>query len=247
MENVNLQIIVPIFNEGENVVLLYNELQKFAIPFTSARFVYDLDSDTSLPFLAKLHEQDSRVVAYKNQLGRGVINALRYAFSNVESGPVAVIMGDMSDDISIFPQMLQLWKDGAIIVSPSRYMSGGKQIGGGFIKKILSTAAGISLNILGLPTADPTNNFKIYDGAWLKEQQIESKAGFEIALELVYKAHLQQQIIKQLPSTWRDRTQGESKFDLKKWLPHYLHWYWLCLKLLVSRLSFFSCCYSNSK
>jgi hypothetical protein len=31
--------------------------------------------------------------------------------------------------------------------------------------------------------------------------------------------------IAETPTTWRDRTAGESRFQLKKWLPKYLYWY----------------------
>ena len=32
--------------------------------------------------------------------------------------------------------------------------------------------------------------------------------------------------LAEVPTTWRDRTAGESRFRLWKWLPRYLHWYW---------------------
>ena len=31
--------------------------------------------------------------------------------------------------------------------------------------------------------------------------------------------------IAELPTTWRDRVAGESRFNLKKWLPKYAYWY----------------------
>ncbi|MGH7863221.1 MAG: glycosyltransferase family 2 protein, partial [Candidatus Dormibacteraceae bacterium] len=54
---------------------------------------------------------------------------------------------------------------------------------------------------------------------------IESEAGFELALELTVKAHLGGMTIVEVPTTWRDRTAGESRFQTRKWLPHYLRWY----------------------
>ena len=72
----------------------------------------------------------------------------------------------MSTNDSPITELLSRWRAGATIVSPSRYMKGGKQHGGGMIKSTLSRAAGVSLKLLGFPTADPTNNFKLYDGSW---------------------------------------------------------------------------------
>lgn len=220
-----VQFLVPIYNEGENVRILYDNLVSESFDFDSLKFVYDADEDTSLPYIAEISQNDPRVLAEKNQIGRGVINALSWGFSRALEGPVIVLMGDNSDKLSILPEMYELWKDGATIVNPSRYMKGGVQHGGGVIKSFLSKTAGRSLKLIGFPTADPTNNFKLYDGEWLRSQKIESRGGFEVALELTYKAYLQGQRIVELPTEWFDREMGESQFQFRKWLPLYLRWY----------------------
>lgn len=228
-----IQLLVPIYNEGENVVQLYSTLEKEGVPFDTLKFVYDFDGDITLPFIAKLSEKDARVFAEKNEYGRGVINALRWGFAHAEPGPVIVMMGDNSDKLSIVPEMLRLWKDGATVVSPSRYMRGGKQHGGGIVKSLMSRTAGVSLKMMGFPTADPTNNFKLYDGKWLKRQKIESVGGFEVALELCYKAYVDGVKIVETPTEWFDRTQGESRFQFRKWLPKYLDWYFKTVSALL--------------
>ncbi len=230
-----IQILVPIYNEGENVLRVYEDLIAADVSFDTLRFVYDLDTDTSLPYLEKLHAEDSRAIADKNEFGRGVVNALRWGFSRSSDGPVIVVMGDSSDKLSVINEMIALWKDGATVVSPSRYMPGGKQHGGPPLKSAMSRIAGKILGFLGFPTSDATNNFKLYDGAWLREQTIESQGGFEIALELCYKAYSDGKIIKQLPTEWWDRTEGESNFKLWSWLPHYLSWYLRILKAITTR------------
>jgi hypothetical protein len=77
----------------------------------------------------------------------------------------------------------------------------------------------------GVRTHDPTNNFKLYSRRFLDTVTIESTAGFELALELTVKATIARRRVAEVPTTWRDRTAGESNFKLRKWLPHYLHWY----------------------
>jgi len=32
--------------------------------------------------------------------------------------------------------------------------------------------------------------------------------------------------VAEVPTTWRDRTAGQSRFQLWQWLPRYLRWYW---------------------
>jgi hypothetical protein len=41
---------------------------------------------------------------------------------------------------------------------------------------------------------------------------------------MIVKAKLNKQPIGELPTIWIDRTHGESKFDLKKFIPSYLYW-----------------------
>lgn len=229
------QIVCPIYNEGENVRILYDSLQESGAPFDRLTFVYDLDNDTSLPYIAEMQQADPRVVAEKNQFGRGVVHALRWAFSRCEAGPVVVVMGDNSDKLSIIDDMIELWRQGATIVSPSRYMPGGKQHGGPPFKTFLSSFAGKVLYSCGFPTSDATNNYKLYDGSWLASQSIESRGGFEVALELCYKAFKQRRTIVQLPTEWWDREIGESRFKLWSWIPRYLRWYVPSLGLVLAR------------
>lgn len=227
-----IQIIVPIYNEGENVLRLYDNLCAINFAFDELKFVYDYEEDTTLPYLAELSARNKKVVYEKNELGKGVINALKWGFSRAIDGPVFILMGDNSDKLEIMPKMIEFWNNGSTIVSPSRYMKGGKQHGGGLLKSSLSMLAGKSLYFIGFPTSDPTNNFKLYDGKWLSKQKIESDGGFEVGLELSYKAYYQNRTISQLPTEWWDRTEGQSNFKLFKWLPKYIRWYLKCVKLL---------------
>lgn len=229
----SIQLLCPIYNEGDNVISLYRTLREEGVPFDSLTFVYDFDGDNTLPFIAKLKAEDDRVRAEKQNYGKGVINALRWGFHHVGPGPVIVLMGDNSDKLSVVPRMLELWQGGATVVSASRYMKGGKQHGGGLLKSTMSRTAGLSLKICGFPTSDPTNNFKLYDGTWLKQQQVESVGGFEVALELCYKAYRDGRKIVETPTEWFDRTQGESRFQMRKWIPKYLAWYFRTLGVLL--------------
>lgn len=233
MKDYLVQIAAPVYNEGDSVLTLYKSLISSEIRFDELRFVYDIDTDTSLPFIKELSKSDARVAADKNLYGKGVVNALRWIFSKAKKGPLIVVMADNSDKLSIIPEMISQWKSGSVVVSPSRYMKGGKLHGGPIFKGLLSRVSGVLLSVLGFPTSDPTNNYKLYDGEWVSSQKIESEGGFEVALELTGKAYFSGKKITQLPTEWWDRTQGESKFQMWKWIPKYLRWY---MPLLGSRL-----------
>ncbi len=110
--------------------------------------------------------------------------------------------------------------------------------GGPPLKRLLSRTAGLTLHWFGgVPTHDPTNNFKLYSRRFLDAVTIESTAGFELALELTVKATLARRKVAEVPTTWRDRTAGQSNFKLRQWLPHYLHWYTVALRGRVAAIA----------
>jgi hypothetical protein len=113
-----------------------------------------------------------------------------------------------------------------VVAAASRYSHGGQQVGGPFLKSVLSRMAGLSLWALArVGTRDATNSFKAYDGAFVRNVGISSNAGFEIGIELVAKARRARLPVAELPTIWLERHQGVSNFKLAGWLPHYLHWW----------------------
>jgi hypothetical protein len=146
-------------------------------------------------------------------------------------------MGDLSDDLTQVDEMLELYAQGYQIVAASRYMKGGRLVGGAFLKRNLSKWAGRTLHSLrGLPTSDATNAFKLYDAGMLNALTLESRGGFELSLEITVKAFLAGYRIAEIPTTWLDRTQGESRFKLWHWLPLYLKWYFHAFRPRIARV-----------
>jgi hypothetical protein len=136
------------------------------------------------------------------------------------------MMADLSDDLPQVGEMVRRAAAGADVVSASRYMRGGRQIGGPWLKGLMSRTAGVSLHWLaGLPTHDPTNSFKAYRKEFLDRTPIKSTAGFAVSLELTVKAHFRGGRVEEVPAIWHDRAAGQSRFRLWKWLPAYLYWY----------------------
>ena len=223
--NPPLSVIVPVYNEAANFPNLIREVEQHVpAPFTLL-VVYDFDADTTVPMARQFAESRPWLKLVKNR-GKGVVGALRTGFQEVCTGPALVVMADLSDDLTRVPRMLELYRDGAQVVCPSRYCAQGRQIGGPWLKKSLSRLAGISLNMaVRFPTRDATNNYRLYDAALVNELGIESEGGFELALELTAKAFRRGAKIAEVPTTWRDRVAGVSRFKFRKWLPKYAYWY----------------------
>ncbi len=221
-----LHIIIPVFNEGENIRRTHQEIKSKIRAPHQILIIYDFDEDNTLPVVRELQSMDAHLELVKNSSGRGVLNALKTGFGKVKSGPCLVVMGDLSDDLSNVNLMLDKYNQGFKVVCGSRYMKGGRQEGGPLLKRTLSRLAGVSLNwFFRFPVHDVTNNFKLYDKALIDEITIESTGGFELAIEITVKAFKKGYPICEIPTTWKDRTAGQSRFKLFKWLPHYLRWY----------------------
>jgi glycosyltransferase involved in cell wall biosynthesis len=227
-----LTIVIPVYNEGDNFPALWSEMTaNLDLPF-AALVAYDFDGDNTVPVAQQvISSGETRLKLVKNTYGRGVVGAIRTGFDAAPPGPVLVVMADLSDDLSQVANMLEHYRRGSHIVVGSRYMKGGRLIGGPWFKQMLSRISGLTLCWLrGIPTHDATNAFKMYDRAMLDTIRIESKGGFELSLEITVKAFLAGYTISEIPSTWRDRTAGTSRFKLWQWLPHYLKWYFMAFQ-----------------
>jgi glycosyltransferase involved in cell wall biosynthesis len=225
-----LAFVCPVYNEGANIGRQLDELDaKVDVP-AELVIVYDFDEDDTLPVVReRMAGFRFPIRLVRNAYGRGALGAVKTGLqASADRTAVCVIMADLSDDVAAVNGMYGLIADkGYDVVNGSRYMRGGRQIGGPRLKTLLSRAAGLSLHYLaGVPTHDATNNFKMYRGSFLGAVEIESVAGFEIGLELVAKAYAGGYRIGEVPSVWTDRVAGESRFNLRKWLPQYLRWYW---------------------
>ena len=221
-----LAIVLPVYNEGEAVEPVLRSLSRGVKTPHEIVVVYDFDEDSTAPVVRRLAAEIPNLRGLRNDLGRGVLNAMKAGIAGTSAPYVLISMADGSDEPQIVDSMVELAKRGADVVAASRYMRGGRQIGGPPLKRLMSRTAGLTLHWFArVPTHDATNNFKLYSRRFLESTTIESTAGFELALELTVKATLAKRRVAEVPTTWRDRTAGQSNFKLRKWLPHYLHWY----------------------
>jgi len=223
----DLSVVMPVYNEGEAVEPVLRALDSAVRTPHEILVVYDFDGDTTVPVIVRLTPEIDGLRGLRNDLGRGVLNAMKAGLAEARGSYLLISMADGSDEPQVIRTMLRRAQDGADVVAGSRYMRGGGQEGGPLLKRTMSRIAGLSLHwVAGLPVHDATSNFRLYSRRLLDAVTIESSAGFELAIELTVKAHRLGMKLAEVPTTWHDRTAGQSRFRLWNWLPHYLHWYW---------------------
>lgn len=219
-------IVVPVYNEGPNIRRLLEGVRDRTTGRYEILICYDFDEDNTLPAIAAMERPPQGIRLIRNRLGKGVVNAIRAGFQAAEGDCIVVVMADLSDPPEDIIKVVEKLRAGADVVAGSRYMPGGRQIGGPRFKRFLSRMAGLSAYyVTSMPIRDITTNFRGYSRRVATQIEIESTGGFELALELTVKAHQRGWRVDEIPTTWTDRTAGESRFRLMKWLPKYLRWY----------------------
>jgi glycosyltransferase involved in cell wall biosynthesis len=221
-----VSIVVPVYQEGEHIVgCLERILREVSLP-CEVLVVHDMPEDTTVPYVEKFAENDGRVRAVLNTYGRGPANAIRFGIDSSAADVAVVTMADGSDDPRQVDELARLVDRGVVVAAASRYMPGGQQVGGPRLKRAMSRWAGRTLHWFArVGTRDATNSFKAYSTEFVRSVGIESRTGFEIGLELTAKATRLRLPVAEIPTIWLDRQLGDSQFDLGRFMPGYLRWY----------------------
>jgi dolichol-phosphate mannosyltransferase len=219
-------IVMPARNEGPRILNVLNRIREEVQIDFECLIVIDEVYDSTFEPVQEYSKFDSRFRILVNNVSPGPAGAIKYGIDNSCSTVVVVTMADGSDDPTDITELVKLVERGVVIAAASRYMPGGQQVGAPFAKSSLSRLAGVSLNLFRrVGTNDATNSFKAYSLPFLKEVQIESIHGFEIAIELVAKAKRNNLPVAEVPTIWLERSYGNSSFKVWRWLPRYLKWY----------------------
>ena len=225
MNKVPLEIIIPVFNEGEKVLKLMEHFQKNIKTNFRVLFCYDLDNDNIFQYKDQLDGFNFEIYFIKNS-SRGPCSAIKEGFKSGNSDCVIVYPADDFINFNILDQMYNEFINGSHIVAASRFMKGGSMKGCPLIKSILVRSASFTLYYFSsIPIRDASNGFRLFSRQLLNEVKIESKVGFAYSLELLAKCNRLKYKISEIPAQWEERSEGSSRFKVFKWLPQYLKWY----------------------
>jgi dolichol-phosphate mannosyltransferase len=221
-----VSVVIPACNEGDEIVPVLDRLCEAVRLPCEVLVVIDQPADSTAGPAREYARTEPRVRCLVNTYGPGPANAIRYGI-DAAAAPVAVVtMADGCDDPTQIDSLCRLVERGVVVAAASRYMAGGQQVGGPRLKAMMSSAAGRSLRLLAhTGTRDATNSFKAYSTAFVREVGIDSRAGFEIGIELTAKAKRAGRPVAEIPTIWLDRQAGVSNFKIAQWIPSYLRWY----------------------
>ncbi|MGA2318558.1 MAG: glycosyltransferase [Thermodesulfobacteriota bacterium] len=216
-----LSIIIPMFNESENVESTLNRVEEALVSFNGTYeiiAVNDGSSDNTFEVLNKLAENNERVrvVSYPKNIGRGM--ALRKGFKESSGEIIVSIDADLSYSphyILDFVETLRKEPDIDFVLA-SPYMPGGGVENIPFLRLWISKFGNKILR-LAMPNRIYTSTgiFRAYRKRVLESLELESD-GKEIHLEILSKALSLGYRVKEIPAVLTARKRGKSKFKFKK-------------------------------
>jgi dolichol-phosphate mannosyltransferase len=211
-----LSVVVPTFNERDNVVALYRKLDA-ALKEIAWEVIYvdDNSPDGTSDVVRKLAAEDPRVRCIRRVGRRGLSGACIEGIL-ASSAPCAAVMdADLQHDETQLPKMLALLESGAAeLVVGSRYIEGGSAASfdsqrAGFSK----FATSVAKRLLRVEIADPMSGFFMIRRDRFEQLAPElSTQGFKILLDVVATARGTLRTTE-IPFTFGSRLHGESKLD----------------------------------
>ena len=219
-----LDIIIPVYNEDENILKLIKSLEDEVKHNFRILICYDSDSDKTLNHLKDKKVFKNEIVLVKNPK-HGPNTAIIEGISLSKAEAILIYMADDFENIKLINHMIKLIELGNDLVIPTRFMPGGKMIGATKIKGTLTRIGSYLIFYLaGIPFRDCTNAFKMFSVKLKNKIQFESTIGFTFALELVSKSFFLRSKIVEIPSTWVEIENRKSNFKMLKWIPFYIYW-----------------------
>lgn len=231
----DLSIIIPAHNEELSIARTVGELiDKVKVDF-EILIVNDHSCDRTQGIAQELAKRYKNVQVIDNKEQPGFVNAFLCGLNKIDTHFFVPVMADLCDEPETINRMYKKIKEGYDIVAGSRYMAQGKRAGGPGLKAFFSYFMGKTLYLLiGIPTCDIPNAFKMYRTNVVKVIAIESK-GFEVSAEIPLKAFFSGAKITEVPTVWTERKFGKSNFKMLKTGPGYIRLYlWAIVKRLIS-------------
>src|SRR5258708_787105 len=211
-----LSVVVPTFNERDNVTTLFRRLETaLAGVGFEVIFVDDNSPDGTWEVVRGLARQDARVRCIRRIGRRGLSGACIEGILASSAPYAAVIDADLQHDETQLPKMVGLLQSGeAELVVGSRYIEGGSA--DSFNKSRAGAsqlATEVAKRVLKVEIADPMSSFFM-----IRRDKVEQLApqlstpGFKILLDIVATAEGKLRTIE-VPFSFGSRQHGESKLD----------------------------------
>ncbi len=221
----HLAIVVPTYNEVENIEKLINEIFLLHLEIDdkiSVVVVDDNSQDGTQEVLKKLEIQyrdKIRVIERKTERGRGTAGIV--GFKECLKLPCDSIMemdADFSHDPKHLPKFMAFIKYYDVVIG-SRYVEGGYVSDWPLSRKIVSACSNFIYRfVLGTKIHDLSGGFKCYRYNVLKSLNFDEfySYGYSIGIETLFRCYKKGYTFLEIPIAFQNRMKGKSKFKGKE-------------------------------
>lgn len=215
-----LVVLIPTYNEGENIEELVREVLALPLELDLAVLVVDDNSpDGTGDVVRRLAEHDPRlrVLIRLKRRGRGAagIDGFKEALS-LGADYVIEMDGDLSHQPRFIPLLLESAQTFDLVIG-SRFVPGGRDTERSFVRRFITLLVrNFIRRNFHLPVRDVSSGFRCFRRRVLEEVDLDDliSVGPSLVLEVLYKASLAGFSIAEVPIVFADRKKGKTKLTL---------------------------------
>ena len=225
-------IMIPTYNERENIANLINEILNLKIKNPHIVVVDDSSPDGTWKIVQDISKKQKNVhlLLRKKDKGRGAAGRDGFIYCLKHGADIIVEMdADFSHNPKYIPSMIKELKNADLVLG-SRRLKDSKEIGRSLLRRFVTLAANLYITLmLGINVKDCNSGFRCFKRKVLEGINIEKlqSKGPAIVQEVLFKAQLKKFKIKEIPITFINRTKGKSKLGI----PQLAAGYFMILKL----------------
>jgi len=232
-------VVVPTYNEKENISKILESILALKIKDLDALVVDDDSPDGTAKIVEEISKKEPNVhlLLRKALKGRGAAgkDGFRYAL-NHGADYIIEMDADFSHDPKYIPDFLDAVKDCDVVLG-SRFVKGGKDVGRGIIRQLISLLGNIYVRkALGIKIHDCSSGYRCFRRKVLETINLDNTVslGPAVVHEFLYKSILYGFKIKEIPIVFVDRRHAHSKFNYRIILEGFLMV--LILRFLFSKI-----------
>lgn len=214
-------ICIPTYNEVENIGRLIDEIHSLSLGF-DIMVIDDNSPDGTSAVVSDIMKNNDRTHLLVRDSKQGLASAYLAGFRfGIEKNYDYI--SEMDADFSHRPQALIglnkiLEENQYDFLIGSRYVTGGKTVNWGIIRKLISRGGSFyARTILGLPILDLTGGFNFWSKSCLEKINIDEviSEGYVFQVELKARAFKEGMRFIEHPIIFEDRRVGQSKMSKK--------------------------------
>jgi len=220
VSNMNLSVVIPTYNESENIKKLIAEIAKVL----KKQYAIIIVDDSSPDGTAKLAEEMSRkfpITVIKRKGKKGLSSAVIAGINGSKSNLVCVMDADSSHPPALLKKMRTAFENDSSLemAIASRHVSGGGVKQWPLHRKLTSAIAAVLARPL-TEIKDPLSGFFMFKKSIIKNKKLHDR-GFKILLDIIVKSNAKR--IIEIPYLFENRKRGKSKLKIKVYGEYLAH------------------------